>query len=969
MNIFDYFDQIYIIHLDDLLDRKELIISQIEKYNMKKVTIIDAVNKNKINLEKLKEKDLIAYKGHKYCKEKININGYKCWCNGNGHEDVLRYTGRVACALSHNLVYENMLKNNYEKCLIFEDDFMINDSIKKISNELCEDIPKDWELMYFCNSYTARFVGAKYNRSYYYMTQPVFDAGAYSIKKEIAEIFVKNMFPIRAAADGYIEKMMITYEKQNIYASIHNISLNGSLMKKMDSSNDNYKVLEKANEKKEELNKKLKKIVNEYNKTNIELIYSNKINMENEKIKVLSFCLYGDKAMYITGMKENILLAKKHFEGWKVYIYYNSTVPEKYINEYKELGANCILCENIGMNKLNWEGMFWRWLPLDDERVEMWLSRDADSRLSIREANLVKEWIESGKTLHSIRDHRCHMHCIMGGMFGINNKLFHEKYKFKKVKEIIKDLHSYYKERPYNVDQIFLNDNLWELLKSDQFAHISNGGRRVYPTDKEIPSVGDFIGKQYRLDDFYENKLKYMDSSKGCYWKKTTSPDVYWSNSSVNVRKDVKFNSEGEYYTHRAKNGFPQNWDRIQIMDGVVIPEEEPKPDKPDKGIYWKLRNTADIYWSNSSRNVKSDIKFKSAQEYFTHRQKNGYPPNWNYIKELDNGAITKNENDKPKLPEPPKMPEPPKVPDPKIEEDKGMYWKNNKSASIFWSNSSINVKANIKFENPDEYFAHRKKNGYPHNWNGIQTMKTKISEEVVNDDPLVSIAISTYEANGKGEGFMRHSFEKIMKQTYKNIEVVVSDHSSDDKIKKVCEEYDKKKYPVKYVHNAKDKGNSSQNTNNAIENCSGMYIKVLFMDDYINNEEAISMIVKEFDKNPEKKWLVHSYKHTKNYKEFYNLHHPKIVSDMIFCNRIGCPSCLTIHNSVKERFDEKLKWFMDSELYSRILKNFGQPIILHTKEETEPLMINLHHDDQVTNTKIDSNLVNKEKEYIKQKK
>ena len=207
------------------------------------------------------------------------------------------------------------------------------------------------------------------------------------------------------------------------------------------------------------------------------------------------------------------------------------------------------------------------------------------------------------------------------------------------------------------------------------------------------------------------------------------------------------------------------------------------------------------------------------------------------------------------------------------------------------------------------------------------------------------------------------------MEQTYKNIEIVVSDHSSDDKIKKVCEEYNHKKYPIKYVHNEKEKGNSSQNTNNAIENCSGTYIKVLFMDDYINNEEAISMIVNEFEKNPDKKWLVHSYKHTKNYNDFYNLHHPKIVSDMIFCNRIGCPSCLTIHSSVKERFDEKLKWFMDSELYSRILKLHGQPIFLHTKEETKPLMINLHHDDQVTNTKIDGNLVNKEKEYIRQKK
>ena len=88
------------------------------------------------------------------------------------------------------------------------------------------------------------------------------------------------------------------------------------------------------------------------------------------------------------------------------------------------------------------------------------------------------------------------------------------------------------------------------------------------------------------------------------------------------------------------------------------------------------------------------------------------------------------------------------------------MYWKNRNSASIYWSNSSINVKANVKFNNPNEFFAHRKQNGYPENWSNIKTMSKWISEEIVNkEEPLVSIAISTYEANGKGENFLKHSF------------------------------------------------------------------------------------------------------------------------------------------------------------------------------------------------------------------
>lgn len=221
---------------------------------------------------------------------------------------------------------------------------------------------------------------------------------------------------------------------------------------------------------------------------------------------IISFCLYGSHATYVLGMKENILLGKKYFPTWEIRIYYNDTVPENFIEEYFDLGAICIKCENLGKNKMNWEGMLWRFLPLDDNDVHHWISRDADSRLSKREADIVNQWIQSGKTLHCIRDHKCHYHAIMGGMFGINNKSFHAKYTFKKISDVIPDLYKYYKERPYNVDQEFLNGKFWNLLKGDVMAHISNKGRRIYDSDIEIPSVPDFIGKQYRLNNTIATK-------------------------------------------------------------------------------------------------------------------------------------------------------------------------------------------------------------------------------------------------------------------------------------------------------------------------------------------------------------------------------------------------------------------------------------------------------------------------------
>ena len=240
-----------------------------------------------------------------------------------------------------------------------------------------------------------------------------------------------------------------------------------------------------------------------------------------------------------------------------------------------------------------------------------------------------------------------------------------------------------------------------------------------------------------------------------------------------------------------------------------------------------------------------------------------------------------------------------------------------------------------------------------------------KITNDSNKSQPLVSIAISTYEAGGEGDKLLKHNLDHILKQNYENIEIVISDHSSDKKIKDLCEQYHNKKYSIKYIHNPHHKGNSSQNTNNAIKHCSGEYIKILFMDDYLLNENAITSIVEKFENNNNKKWLVHSYKHTKNYKDFYKLHHPRLSHDIALCNLIGCPSCLTIHKSVKERFCEHLKWYMDCELYKRLFDKYGEPIFIHTKDDEIPYMINLHHANQVTNTSINNKLINKEKCYI----
>ena len=52
--------------------------------------------------------------------------------------------------------------------------------------------------------------------------------------------------------------------------------------------------------------------------------------------------------------------------------------------------------------------MIWRFFPTLDPQVDMYMVRDLDSRISEREVAAVTEWIQSGKSVHSMRDHPDH---------------------------------------------------------------------------------------------------------------------------------------------------------------------------------------------------------------------------------------------------------------------------------------------------------------------------------------------------------------------------------------------------------------------------------------------------------------------------------------------------------------------------------------------------------------------------------
>jgi hypothetical protein len=129
---------------------------------------------------------------------------------------------------------------------------------------------------------------------------------------------------------------------------------------------------------------------------------------------VISFSLFGNDKIYILGAIRNAEIHKQVFTEWEMRVYHDNTVNLDVLNRLTELGVSLI---NVDLPAQL--GRFWRFLPASDNTVDYFISRDCDSRISLRDEIAVKEWIDSGKNFHIIREHPIgHAWNMNAGMWG-----------------------------------------------------------------------------------------------------------------------------------------------------------------------------------------------------------------------------------------------------------------------------------------------------------------------------------------------------------------------------------------------------------------------------------------------------------------------------------------------------------------------------------------------------------------------
>ncbi len=95
------------------------------------------------------------------------------------------------------------------------------------------------------------------------------------------------------------------------------------------------------------------------------------------------------------------------------------------------------------------------------------------------------------------------------------------------------------------------------------------------------------------------------------------------------------------------------------------------------------------------------------------------------------------------------------------------------------------------------------------------------------NNEPVVSVIIPCYNA----EKLVGYTLDSVIKQTYRNIEIICVNDCSNDETLRVLEEYAKKDSRIKVLNNTKNLG-VAETRNNALKIAIGDYIAFIDSDD-----------------------------------------------------------------------------------------------------------------------------------------
>ena len=176
------------------------------------------------------------------------------------------------------------------------------------------------------------------------------------------------------------------------------------------------------------------------------------------------FSIWGDDVRYLNGAITNAIVARYLYPGWTARFYTDASTPPPFRDALVQNGAQVVMVEDLPADRF---GLFWRFLAEDDPGVDIYVVRDADSVMNIKERWAVADWLKSGKAFHVMRDNPQHSELILAGMWGAHRGNIGGMRK--RIEDSVKAGRNIGNNS--TLDQHFLRNVVWPIVRNSVKIH------------------------------------------------------------------------------------------------------------------------------------------------------------------------------------------------------------------------------------------------------------------------------------------------------------------------------------------------------------------------------------------------------------------------------------------------------------------------------------------------------------------
>lgn len=205
---------------------------------------------------------------------------------------------------------------------------------------------------------------------------------------------------------------------------------------------------------------------------------------ENRQRNVISFSVWGPNERYLRGAINNAIVARYLYPGWTARFYTDGSTPAEFRAVLQQNAADVVVVPDLPASQF---GLYWRFLVEDDDNVDIYVVRDADSVMNIKERAAVADWLKSGLAFHVMRDELQHSELVLAGMWGAHRgNINNMRAKIEKFDAQLSKRANY-----VHKDQHFLRSVIWPIMRDnvkihDRYFSFMNPAR--YDPSYELPS-------------------------------------------------------------------------------------------------------------------------------------------------------------------------------------------------------------------------------------------------------------------------------------------------------------------------------------------------------------------------------------------------------------------------------------------------------------------------------------------------